>query len=439
MKTIAMVAILLLSGTAGTAFASDLPIMPLRIELPPAMRKPLKSSCADCGVRSEAAIASERESRLATLLYNARHGGPEDWADLGRFYAYLAPPPNLKPALAWLKRAAQAGNLQAMNDLATLYHFGGKGLAPSPRLTEYWYSRAAEAGDHDAQVLLALLYTEGKFLPRDLVRAGSLYARAADSGDPGRLRVAAAFFEEYGDPNRAFDYRLRAWRAGIRDDNFLCAPDLRLSADRRGTALSLCDAHMDEHPRYERALADALIKGDAVPQNLPRAIAMLKSAVIDGNSEAAFVLAGLYERGDGVACDLGEAARLYAYAAGAGRPEAKTWLDTHPELEEPDDGFIDLPNLPEDTQGAIRAAIAQAKAPDDYPERAQDDEVEASTILDCQWSAAGKLEDCAVVEENPQGYGFAKASLRVAGKTVLPSATAKPGSHVLLRLMWRLQ
>jgi hypothetical protein len=165
---------------------------------------------------------------------------------------------------------------------------------------------------------------------------------------------------------------------------------------------------------------------------------MLKTAVLDGNSDAAFTLAGLYERGDGVVANLNEAARLYGYAACAGRPEAKSWLAAHPGLEAPDDGFIDLPNLPEDRQAAFKAALTQASLPEDFPARALDDEIESFAVLDCQWSSAGKLEACAVIKEYAPGYGFDTASLRVAARAALPVPTS-PGDHVLLRLVWQLQ
>ncbi len=487
MKISGLLSGILLFAATGPASANDRPIMPLRIDLPPAMRRPLHSSCIDCGVHhpppsaplSKADLEADvkrQEKEEAILEYKARHGGSDAWTELGSFYLFDVSPPRPKAAIPWLTRAAQAGNVEAMEllskvygdggdgvplspgaaeywltraaetgdtgdmkDLALTYQYGVQGQGTSPRLAEYWLNRAAEAGDADAQLRLAGLYDLGTFLPHDPEKAARWYIRAAESGNVGAIGQAADFFTRSGDVNRAFDYKVRALKGGVADARFGCYPAPGLSHDRLSYGLALCDYENRNRTPYIPALAEALATGDALPQNLPRAIALLKTGLREGHPEAAFVLAGLYERGDGVTADLPEAARLYGYAARAGRAEARAWLAAHPDVKAPDDDFIDLPNLPEDQQGAIKAAVIQAYAPDIYPVRALDDEVEADVVLDCQWSTANRLEACAIVEENPQGYGFGKASLRAAANAALPQVAARSGGHVLLRLAWRMQ
>lgn len=49
-----------------------------------------------------------------------------------------------------------------------------------------------------------------------------------------------------------------------------------------------------------------------------------------------------------------------------------------------------------------------------YPRRAMDDDLSGSATLACTVTAVGRLDDCRVVVETPQGVGFGQAALKLA-------------------------
>lgn len=55
-----------------------------------------------------------------------------------------------------------------------------------------------------------------------------------------------------------------------------------------------------------------------------------------------------------------------------------------------------------------------------YPRDALRQGIGARVVLDCTVTAAGKLTDCAVSSETPQGYGFGAAALQLAPKFRMP-------------------
>lgn len=80
------------------------------------------------------------------------------------------------------------------------------------------------------------------------------------------------------------------------------------------------------------------------------------------------------------------------------------------------------------TPGATQAPAAAADqnpAPQMryYPDRAQRLNIEGRTMLRCTVTADRRLTDCLVLKENPPGYGFAEASLKLATIFRLKPAT----------------
>jgi TPR repeat protein len=105
---------------------------------------------------------------------------------LGAFWLETDP----KVARAWFKRAAVAGNSEAMANLGFLLQ------ATDPNGSSAWYKRAAEAGDVDAMFQFALSVEE-----THRSEAQTWYRRAADAGHTdamnslGNLLVKADFEE----------------------------------------------------------------------------------------------------------------------------------------------------------------------------------------------------------------------------------------------------
>src|SRR3569623_2414550 len=74
------------------------------------------------------------------------------------------------------------------------------------------------------------------------------------------------------------------------------------------------------------------------------------------------------------------------------------------------------------------------------PDMARENLVEGSASMDCDVTPKGTLDKCVVTQEQPEGYGFGKAALKVARKFKMqpPSLDGQPtdGARVRVPLHW---
>lgn len=103
-----------------------------------------------------------------------------------------------REALRHMTRAAEAGFVTAMVDLAVLHEQGRAGLAVNLARAVQWQRRAAEAGSVDAQVALATAHYLGRGAPKDAALAARWYRVAAEGGDVGAMYLYASMVE-HGD------------------------------------------------------------------------------------------------------------------------------------------------------------------------------------------------------------------------------------------------
>ena len=89
-------------------------------------------------------------------------------------------------ALRLMTRAAESGFVTAMVGMAELHEQGRAGLAVDLPRSVLWLRRAADAGSVDAQVELGTAFYLGRGAPRDLAAAARWYRLAAQ----GQLRGA---------------------------------------------------------------------------------------------------------------------------------------------------------------------------------------------------------------------------------------------------------
>ncbi len=116
----------------------------------------------------------------------ARQLTPQEMYEKGR--ALLKPnvehdASDFAAALAWTRRAAEAGWLQAQTDLGGLFMYGGKGVAADPAEALKWFTRAAEQGSKAAEFYLGELYFKGPGNVRaDEMAALEHWRTAAEAG-----------------------------------------------------------------------------------------------------------------------------------------------------------------------------------------------------------------------------------------------------------------
>jgi uncharacterized protein len=87
-------------------------------------------------------------------------------------------------AMAWYRKAAEAGEARGMRKLGVMYETGSGGLADDDEQAVAWYRKAAEAGDVIGMMQLAFMYeNERGGLAKDDVQAVAWYHKAAELGD----------------------------------------------------------------------------------------------------------------------------------------------------------------------------------------------------------------------------------------------------------------
>jgi TonB family C-terminal domain len=101
----------------------------------------------------------------------------------------LGVPKNVTKGIAAYRKAADGGDVSAMNDLAFLYE-QGESVPGDRTLAVSWYRRAAERGSPVAQLHLAGMYEKGDGVDVDRAAALSLYRQAASADNP-RISLAA--------------------------------------------------------------------------------------------------------------------------------------------------------------------------------------------------------------------------------------------------------
>ena len=128
--------------------------------------------------------------------------------------------------------------------------------------------RVEETGDPKAMALLAELYANGLGVPKDDAKAVEWYKRAADKGDREASSSSASSVSA-GAAGRAIWTKRRS-----------CSPRRRSSAIPRRPTTSAC----------------LYVEGQALPQDLPRAAELFRTAAQAGSPEAQYALATLYAR-----------------------------------------------------------------------------------------------------------------------------------------------
>jgi TPR repeat protein len=109
----------------------------------------------------------------------------------------------------WAKASADAGDIEAEKNLASLYETGMMpGIPMDPVLATDWFRKAAEQGDANAQARMGMRYSMGIGVPTNDGQALAWYRKAADQGEMlGEMYLADGY--ETGkhlprDPAKAF-------------------------------------------------------------------------------------------------------------------------------------------------------------------------------------------------------------------------------------------
>ncbi len=105
-------------------------------------------------------------------------------------------------ARTWMKRAAEGGVPEAMNEYGYMF-YNGEGGAQDRSTAALWFRKAAERGVVDGQYNLAQLYQSGKGVPLNPSEAYKWMKIAANNGADGAKAYAADLGSQLSDEQRA--------------------------------------------------------------------------------------------------------------------------------------------------------------------------------------------------------------------------------------------
>ncbi|EGF89608.1 sel1 repeat family protein [Asticcacaulis biprosthecium C19] len=350
---------------------------------------------------------------------------------LGNLYARHY---SITGAAGWYLRAAQGGHIQAMVILGTYYAEGRDDFQADAFEAERWWLMAAQAGNAEAQYRVGSLYHTRALGEPDHVKGALWQRRAADQDWPAAVSQVCRALLEFA-PEQAEPY---------------CAKPAMANHPQQLTVLGLNHAYGWNGAPVDSGLAlghlrQASAQGEAVatstlgrlyegglflPKDPAQAAGLYRQAMLQSNAQAAWFLGQLYETGQGVAADREESNRLrWLSVQAATRANLMTtpqqaWKARHPEFQgnwlaahevswwnSPLGTWTVETTLPDGTMTEIGASdYLGLLAQDAYPVRALEDEVVGSVLLHCRWNR-GELDNCLVLEETPAGYGFAAAAV----------------------------
>lgn len=107
-------------------------------------------------------------------------------------------PRNAAQGVAWYRKAAAQGLVQAQDSLGWHYALG-EGVRKSEAQAVEWERKAAEQGYANAQYNLGLMYAQGQGVLKDAVQAVEWYRKAAEQGSPhAQYKLGLAYVEGKG-------------------------------------------------------------------------------------------------------------------------------------------------------------------------------------------------------------------------------------------------
>ncbi|MBV8635632.1 MAG: SEL1-like repeat protein [Burkholderiaceae bacterium] len=240
---------------------------------------------------------------------------------------------DVSKAVEWYRRAADQYNAAALNNLAYRYRYGSgvdKDLAQARLL----YTASAEAGFAEAQTTLGFLYSDGSEMPANYPLARYWDARAMMLGDAAGSMELGYLYEHGMGVERDLVKAWQLYKSSADDGDKVGQFDVALAyANGRGTpvdsALAVSWMEKSAAQGYASAkleLSDWYRYGNHVGRDAQKSIDLLRSAAEQGSAEAQRLLAHRFLDGEGVAKDPAAAAKYFQSSAEQGDASAAASL-----------------------------------------------------------------------------------------------------------------
>ncbi|OCW57968.1 hypothetical protein AWJ14_04055 [Hoeflea olei] len=243
-------------------------------------------------------------------------------------------------ALGWYRKAAGAGHVAALNNIAFLYRYGD-GVAQDTREALRLYEEAFEKGFAESGAAIASMYHNGEGVAADAAEYVRWHRKAADMGRRESMyALGMAYREGDGvdkDPEAAFEWLEKAadegngvpdaiyYVASSYDEGIGVSVNPRLAADWMLKAATAGDSHA----MY--TLGYFYYTGKGVKQDNTEAMGWYYRAAAAGSPDAMYMAAFGLDGGIGVARDRGAAAPWLVKALRASSEFTRDMLKTSPE------------------------------------------------------------------------------------------------------------
>ena len=225
-----------------------------------------------------------------------------------------------------LEQRAEAGDVQAMEQLGYCYHKGA-GVTKDFNKAQNWYMKAAEKGNVVAMRRIGSMHFWGEGFKKDEIKAIEWWTRASDAGDTGSMfNIGTSYYNGEGvvqDYSKAlFWYK----KAAEKDDCAACNSIGVMYNDGIGVPKSYSEAIKWYQKAIDNGgkdceyamhnLANIYLNGNGINKNYIKAIELYKQAAERGSSESMHQLGAIYYNGDcGVTKNIGTAIEWFGKAS----------------------------------------------------------------------------------------------------------------------------
>lgn len=254
----------------------------------------------------------EAMNAIGDMYYNGE-GVPKDYTE----------------AMKWYQQSANVNYGDAMLKLGNIYH-DGDGIEQDDTEAIRWYRKAADAGNSAAMNNLGNRYYRGEGVAQDYFEAVKWYQKSADAGFPeGMGSLGRMYFAGFGverNLEKALELYKRAEKNGVNDCAYLIGI-IYEEQNKYTDAISwYMKAAKSGNAHAMAALAGAFYDGQGVVQDDWEARKWCQQAAEKGHAGAMYMLGVMYYNGEGGPENQTTARYWIQKAADAGDENAKEWI-----------------------------------------------------------------------------------------------------------------
>lgn len=238
-------------------------------------------------------------------------------------------PVNEREAVELFRRAADRGDVEAMNLVGWSYETG-HGVSVNNEEAFRWYQRSADRGYAEAFLHLGWMYGNGIFVAKNDEKATRLYQQAAELGETTAMsnvgwahKTGSGISKDAGKALYWFQQCANAYNPRCMADlgTFYALGD-GVAKDDAKAVTWFREAAKAENPLAMNWLGAMYEKGRSIPKDLSQAFYWYKKSAERGHANGMLDLSRMYDAGLGVSMDKVEAVRWNRMAAEQGHPPA---------------------------------------------------------------------------------------------------------------------